>query len=579
MSDMYKSAVEGSLQRNLSTVLPSGNNSDIKWSYVCGTTSEPLTCKHVGQLFDEKTTEFASRTCIVSIYQDISKTFAEVRKEVDRLAAGFISLGMDKGDRLGIWGITCYEWYLVQFAAAKAGLVLVNINPAYQAAELKYCLNLVDVKGLVCSETFRTQNYYKILNAVAPEVEGSKPGSIKSANAPALEKLVMISDKEFGGAFRFQDVMKMGDSKEYMDKLESLQNKIQMDDACNIQFTSGTTGSPKGACSSHHNVVNNTRIMGQRIQFDKKPHAICLACPFYHSFGCIMGNICALTFGVKIVVPAAHFNGKSCLEAIEKEKCTAIYGSPTMFVDMLNLQRQHAYDVSSVETGIMAGASCPTELCKNVGKELNMTRFTVVYGMTETGPVTFQAFPGASTTLYVNPHVEAKVCDENGKLLPCGTPGEICTRGYSTMLGYWGDEKKTKDTIDSKSWLHSGDLGVIHENGSLEIVGRIKDMIIRGGENLFPKEIEELLHQHPKVMEASVVGIPDERMGEELCAWIRLEDNTHCTEEELKAYFKGKIAHFKIPRFIIFVDKFPLTVTGKIQKFKVIEESIKKLGR
>ncbi|TRY70815.1 hypothetical protein TCAL_06144 [Tigriopus californicus] len=547
MSDMYKSAVEGSLQRNLSTVLPSGNNSDIKWSYVCGTTSEPLTCKHVGQLFDEKTTEFASRTCIVSIYQDISKTFAEVRKEVDRLAAGFISLGMDKGDRLGIWGITCYEWYLVQFAAAKAGLVLVNINPAYQAAELKYCLNLVDVKGLVCSETFRTQNYYKILNAVAPEVEGSKPGSIKSANAPALEKLVMISDKEFGGAFRFQDVMKMGDSKEYMDKLESLQNKIQMDDACNIQFTSvGEIG-----FNQHLNSSHNTSRVQPAVPKVLVPPIIML-----------------------LTTPESWDNGFN-----STKRCTAIYGSPTMFVDMLNLQRQHAYDVSSVETGIMAGASCPTELCKNVGKELNMTRFTVVYGMTETGPVTFQAFPGASTTLYVNPHVEAKVCDENGKLLPCGTPGEICTRGYSTMLGYWGDEKKTKDTIDSKSWLHSGDLGVIHENGSLEIVGRIKDMIIRGGENLFPKEIEELLHQHPKVMEASVVGIPDERMGEELCAWIRLEDNTHCTEEELKAYFKGKIAHFKIPRFIIFVDKFPLTVTGKIQKFKVIEESIKKLGR
>jgi len=536
----------------------------------------------IGQGVDISADTFGDREGLVVSQQGIRRNFTQLKEEIDMLAAGFLELGLRRGDRLGIWGPNTHEWYLTQFAAAKAGLILVNINPAYQPSELKYCLNKVGVTALVASESFKTQDYYSMLSSVVPEVVNSIPGQVTSKEVPSLKHVIMISEKEHNGTFRFQDILKHAGSSSLNLVLEQ-SHKIQMDDACNIQFTSGTTGKPKGVTLSHHNLVNNAFQIGHRIGYDTKPHRICVSVPFYHCFGNVAGTLASCLHGSTCVVPSPSFSGKACVEAIEKEKCTSIYGTPTMFVDILGFARQMKPDVSHVETGIMAGAPCPQELCKNVMAELNMEDFVVCYGMTETSPVTFQGFGTDSllvktgTIGFPSNHVEVGVMDAEGKIVPAGVEGELVTRGYSTMLGYWEDKEKTDEVIGMDRWFHTGDVAILDKSGYGQIVGRMKDMIIRGGENIYPREVEEFIHTHPAVREAQAFGVPDERMGEELAIWIKLNEGHSLGEEAVKQFCKGTLAHFKIPKYIEFVDSFPTTVTGKIQKFVMRDDLAKRL--
>jgi len=552
------------------------------WSYVCGPGTPSLLGITIGQGVDIAADTFGDREGLVVSQQNIRRNFTQLKQEIDMLAAGFVELGLKPGDRLGIWGPNTHEWYLTQFAAAKAGLILVNINPAYQPSELKYCLNKVGVTALVAAESFKSQDYYSLLCSVVPEVADSLPGQVNSKDVPTLKNVIIMSEKNLNGTFRFKDILSHAGSGS-QNLVSELSNKIQMDDACNIQFTSGTTGNPKGVTLSHHNLVNNAFQIGHRIGYDTKPHRICVSVPFYHCFGNVAGTLASSLMGATCVVPCPSFNGKACVEAIEKEKCTSIYGTPTMFVDMLDYARQLKPDVSHVETGIMAGAPCPKELCKNVVAELNMKDFVVCYGMTETSPVTFQGFCQDSmlvktgTIGFPSNHVEVAVMDTDGKIVEAGVEGELVTRGYSTMLGYWEDKTKTDEVIGMDRWFHTGDVAVLDKKGYGQIVGRMKDMIIRGGENIYPREVEEFLHTHAGVREAQAFGVPDDRMGEELAVWIKLNDGHEMAEDDIKKFCKGKLSHFKIPKYIEFVDTFPTTVTGKIQKFVMRDDLARRL--
>jgi len=433
---------------------------------------------------------------------------------------------------------------------------------------------------LVAADSFKTQNYYNMLTTIMPDIVTSPPGSLDSGVVPSLKSVIMMSEVHHEGTFRFDDILNNPGS-EHLKMVNDLTRKIQMDHACNIQFTSGTTGKPKGVTLSHHNLVNNAFQIGYRIGYNLKPHRICISVPFYHCFGNVAGTLSGMVHGATNVVPCPSFNGAACVDAISEEKCTSIYGTPTMFVDILASARQKKPDVSHVETGIMAGAPCPQELCKNVIAELNMRDFVVCYGMTETSPVTFQGFTSdslevkTSTVGFPSNHQEMAVMDGEGRIVEAGVEGELVTRGYSTMLGYWEDKEKTDEAITPDRWFHTGDTAVIDERGYGKIVGRMKDMIIRGGENIYPREIEEFLHTHPAIMEAQAFGVSDERMGEELCVWIKLNDGQTLREEDVRQFCKGKISHFKIPKYISFVTEFPTTVTGKIQKF-VMKDTMEK---
>ncbi|XP_023321830.1 acyl-CoA synthetase family member 2, mitochondrial isoform X2 [Eurytemora carolleeae] len=440
------------------------------WSYACGPGSPPLLGLTIGQAVDRSESMYGDREAVVDIAQAKRRTFSEVKKDIDSLAAGFIELGLEPGDRLGIWGQNTLEWYTTQFAAAKAGLVLVNINPAYQASELKYCLNKVQVKALLCNETFKTQDYHSLIRSVIPELETSTPGGISSDQVPSLKHVIIITDSYKSGSHKYKDVQ-TGAGSESLKKVDLLSRIVKMDSPANIQFTSGTTGNPKGVTLSHHNIVNNAFQIGNRIGYGNKAHRICVSVPLYHCFGNVAGSMGGMLYGATNVYPAPSFNGLECAKAIESEKCTSIYGTPTMFVDILASARQIKPDVSRVETGIMAGAPCPKELCKNVVNELNMKDFVVCYGMTETSPVTFQGFCSddmekkTGTIGFPSNHVEVAVMDSDGKIVPVGQSGELCTRGYSTMLGYWEDKEKTEESITPDRWFHTGDIAVMDKNG------------------------------------------------------------------------------------------------------------------
>ncbi|XP_065582419.1 medium-chain acyl-CoA ligase ACSF2, mitochondrial-like [Artemia franciscana] len=553
-----------------------------KHSYVHGPSDRPLLGLNVGQVIDEAAEKYGDREGAVFVHQGIRKSFYQLKEEANILAAGLICIGLKRGDRIGIWGPNSYEWLLTQYAAAKAGLVLVNVNPAYQPNELLYCINKVEMAALVTAESFKFQHYYELISSVVPEIEHSSPGEIQSKHAPSLKSVIMISDVEHRGTFKFSDLL-LSSSKDLLSQVETVQKKVQFDEPANIQFTSGTTGYPKGATLSHHNIVNNAYLFGFRIGYHEQEHRICLPNPLYHCFGCVAGSLAGPLHGAALIVPSSGFNPEKALEAIHTERCTSLYGTPTMFVDMIHAfdLSNAKFDVSSLSTGAMAGAPCPEELVKGVINKLHMRDFIVMYGMTETSPVSLQCFNSdppevKSTTVgYPTEHVEIKIVNEEGEITPINTAGEICVRGHCNMLYYWNDEDKTKEIIAEDRWLKTGDIGVIDENGYGQIVGRVKDMIIRGGENIYPREIEEFLYTHPEVMEAHVCGVPDERMGEEVCAWIRLTRNSSTTEEILRNYCNHKISHFKIPRYWFFTDEFPKTVTGKIQKYKMKEISIK----
>jgi len=533
----------------------------------------------VGELLEEAADQWGDREAVVSCQQGVRKTYSQVLSEADRLAAGMLAIGVNPGDRLGIWGPNSWEWYLTQMAAARLGAVLVNINPAYQPQELLYCLNKVGVKAIVAAERFKTQDYFSILEQVVPELESAVLEKVESEAVPSLSRVVMMGETRRRGALSLEQVMEAG-GRRGVGEVQELQPTVDRDDPTDIQFTSGTTGNPKGATLSHHNIVNNAYMIGLRMGYHEKYARICCPPPLYHCLGCVIGNLNAVIHGGAMILPAASFDAAASVKAVAEEECTSLYGTPTMFIDILAVARKEKAKLPTLHTGLMAGAPCPEELCKAVVDELGMKDFVVAYGMTETSPVTFQGFPDddmllkTSTVGYPMDHQEVKVVDNEGKTVGVGEVGELCTRGYSTMLGYWGDDERTQEVLGKDGWMHTGDTAVITEAGYGKIVGRMKDMIIRGGENIYPREIEEFLHGHPAISEVQAIGVSDARLGEELAVWVRLNEDatgSKITEDEVRDFCRGKLAHFKIPRYVYLVDSFPTTVTGKVQKFKMRE--------
>ncbi|HHW62370.1 MAG TPA: AMP-binding protein [Rhodocyclaceae bacterium] len=551
-------------------------------SYVHGASDKQLIGQTIGRFFDEACARHAEREALVVRHQNVRLTYAQLKSRVDALACGLMRLGLAPGERIGIWSQNTMEWALTQFASAKAGLVLVNINPAYRRAELEYALNKVGCRALVLSPAFKTSNYLEMIADLAPELGHCEPGLLRSHRLPSLEMVIRMGTDRSPGMLNFDDLLR-APSREELTALAVLSEKLQFDDPINIQFTSGTTGHPKGATLSHHNILNNGFFVGEAIKLVPGDR-LCIPVPLYHCFGMVMGNLGCLTHGATMVYPAEAFEPLAVLETVAQEKCTALYGVPTMFIAALDHPRFAEFDLASLRTGIMAGSPCPIEVMKRVIGKMNMAEVTIAYGMTETSPVSFQSGTDdpldcrVSTVGRVQPHLEVKIVDNEGRIVPRGQSGELCTRGYSVMLGYWDDEAKTKEAIDAGGWMHTGDLAVIDDEGYCNIVGRIKDMVIRGGENIYPREIEEFLYAHPKVLDVQVVGIPDEKYGEELCAWIIVREGERLSEDEVRAYCQGQIAHYKIPRYIRFVDSFPMTVTGKIQKFLIRQKMKEELG-
>ncbi|MDD3674081.1 AMP-binding protein [Thauera propionica] len=551
-------------------------------SYVHGASDKQLIGQTIGRFFDEACARHAEREALVVRHQNVRLTYAQLKSKVDALACGLMRLGLEPGERIGIWSQNNMEWALTQFATAKAGLVLVNINPAYRRSELEYALNKVGCRALVLSPAFKTSNYLEMIADLAPELGHCEPGLLRSHRLPSLEMVIRMGADRSPGMLNFDDLVR-APSREELTALAVLSEKLQFDDPINIQFTSGTTGHPKGATLSHHNILNNGFFVGEAIKLVPGDR-LCIPVPLYHCFGMVMGNLGCLTHGATMVYPAEAFEPLAVLEAVAAEKCTALYGVPTMFIAMLDHPRFAEFDLSSLRTGIMAGSSCPIEVMKRVIDKMNMAEVTIAYGMTETSPVSFQSGTDdpidrrVSTVGRIMPHLEVKIVDGEGRIVPRGMRGELCTRGYSVMLGYWGDEARTREAIDAAGWMHTGDLAVIDDEGFCNIVGRIKDLVIRGGENIYPREIEEFLYAHPQILDVQVVGVPDQKYGEELCAWIILREEGSIGEDDVRAFCQGQIAHYKIPRYIQFVDSFPMTVTGKIQKFLIRQKMKETLG-
>jgi fatty-acyl-CoA synthase len=551
-------------------------------SYVCGISDTPLLGDTIGRSLDHAVRRWGAREALVSPSHGVRWSWTEFAERVDALAAGFLALGLERGQRIGIWSLNRPEWTLTQFAAAKAGLILVTINPAYRLSELEFALKKVGCAAIVTATAFKTSQYMEMLNTLLPELANATPGKLQAARLPALRMVIQIGGPSAPGAVAFEDVARMGGS-EHREQLAALGAALQFDDPVNIQFTSGTTGSPKGVTLTHHNILNNGYFTGRAMRLTEADR-ICIPVPLYHCFGMVMGNLASVTLGATMVYPGEGFDPLATLRAIEQEKCTTLYGVPTMFIAELDHPEFKNFDLKSLRTGIMAGAPCPIEVMKRVVSEMNMREVTIAYGMTETSPVSFQSATDdplerrVSTVGRIHPHVEVKVVDLEGKIVKRGERGELCTRGYSVMLGYWDEKEKTGEVLDAAGWMHTGDLATIDDAGYCNIVGRIKDLVIRGGENLYPREIEEFLYRHPKIQDVQIFGVADSRYGEELCAWIRVRPGETLTAEEVRAFCDGQIAHNKIPRYVEFVDEFPMTVTGKIQKFVMRDAVEQRLG-
>ena len=556
--------------------------SDRAGSYVCGIADAPLLGTTIGQSLDLAVTRWANREALVSPSHNVRWTWTEFAARVDALAAGFLALGLERGARIGIWSLNRPEWTLTQFAAAKAGLILVTINPAHRLSELEFALAKVGCSAIVTATAFKTSNYMEMLNTLIPELAKSKPGELRAAKLPKLRAVIQVGGPACPGTIPFEEVARMGGDR-HREQILELGKTLQFDDAVNIQFTSGTTGSPKGVTLTHHNILNNGYFTGRAMRLTEKDR-ICVPVPLYHCFGMVMANLASVTLGATMVYPGEGFDPRVTLQTIAQEKCTTLYGVPTMFIAELDHPDFKTFDLSSLRTGIMAGAPCPIEVMKRVNNEMNMREVTIAYGMTETSPVSFQSATDdplerrVSTVGRIHPHVEVKVVDLDGKVVPRGERGELCTRGYSIMLGYWDEPEKTADVLDNNGWMHTGDIAVIDDEGYCNIVGRIKDMVIRGGENLYPREIEEFLFRHPKIQDVQIFGVADDRYGEELCAWVRVKSGEALTADEVRAFCQGQIAHNKIPRYVEFVEEFPMTVTGKIQKFVMRDAVEKRLG-
>ncbi|WP_227716502.1 MULTISPECIES: AMP-binding protein [Marinobacter] len=553
-------------------------------SYTSGTSESPLLGMTIGEMLDRTAEKYPDTEALVSLHQDIRWTYKEFLEKVNEAARAFMAIGVERGDRVGIWSPNRYEWTVTQFATAKVGAILVNINPAYGVHELEYALNLAGIRFLVSADSFKTSDYRKMIYELAPELHASQPGKLKSRRLEKLEGVINLDKRSHEGMWTWSYFLGKADdvTQQQLDKRQSV---LQFDDPINIQFTSGTTGNPKGATLTHHNILNNGYFVGESQRLTEKDRLV-IPVPLYHCFGMVMGNLGCITHGSTMIYPGEGFEPKSVLQAVHQEKATALYGVPTMFIAELAEPEFESYDLSSLRTGIMAGSICPAEVMKKVNGKMNMKEVQIAYGMTETSPVSTQTssldpFEKQVTTVgRTQPHLETKIVDPGtGNILPRGETGELCTRGYSVMLRYWNNEEKTNEAIDEAGWMHTGDLATMDEEGYIQIVGRIKDMVIRGGENIYPKEIEEFLYTHPAIEEVQVTGIPDDKYGEELIAWVKLApDADQVTGDELREFCKGKIAHFKIPRNYKFVDEFPMTVTGKIQKFKMREISIEEMG-
>jgi fatty-acyl-CoA synthase len=551
-------------------------------SYVCGLSQVPLLGETIGAHFDRAAERWPDREALVVRHQNIRWNYAELQRRVDELAAGLLALGMEPGDRVGIWSPNNAEWVLTQFATAKAGLILVTVNPAYRTSELQHALAKSGCRALVLAGQFKGSDYLAMLRSIVPELNKSEPGRLRSEVLPALKWVIHLGEAPQAGMVRFNDVQQRARATERT-LLEDLRKKLQFDDAINIQFTSGTTGAPKGATLSHHNILNNAFFVAEAMGL-REGDRLCIPVPLYHCFGMVMSTLACVTHGATMVFPSAGFDPLSVLETVQAERCTALHGVPTMFIAEMEHPEFKRFDLTSLRAGIMAGAPCPIEVMRRVMDTMHLRDITIAYGMTETSPVSFQSAIDdpierrVSTVGRIQPHLEVKIVDVEGRIVPRGSPGELLTRGYSVMLGYWDEPEQTREAIDDARWMHTGDLATIDAEGYCNVVGRIKDMVIRGGENVYPREIEEFLFKHPKVEAAQVVGLPDPKYGEELCAWIKLRSGESMTEEELKDYCRGRIAHYKIPQYVCFVSEFPMTVTGKIQKYIIKQQMMEKLG-
>jgi fatty-acyl-CoA synthase len=552
-------------------------------SYVHGTGTVPLLGETIGASLDRIAAGFGDRDALISHHQNLRYTYSQLLDQVNRAACALLTLGVSRGDRVGIWSGNVAEWIVTQYAAAKVGAILVNINPAYRLRELEYALNQSKISVLVTARTFRRTDYVEMLTALAPELRTTRSEPLAAAKLPFLRHVVYLGTESTPGGTSWQELMSRGERLP-LSALQAVENLLQFDDPVNIQYTSGTTGSPKGATLSHHNILNNGFFVGEALRYTADDR-ICVPVPFYHCFGCVMGNLAALTHASAVVIPAESFDAEATLHAIEAHRCTSIYGVPTMFIGMLGHPAVGSVRLESLRTGIMAGAPCPIEVMRQVMDRMHVPEVTICYGMTETSPVSFQSAVNdpidarVSTVGRIHPHLECKIVSPDTEaVVSRGVEGELCTRGYAVMLGYWDNADATATAIDAAGWMHTGDLAVMRDDGYVNIRGRIKDMIIRGGENVYPREIEEFLYTHPKVSEVQVIGVPDVKYGEEICAWVRLSQGQDATENEIREFCRGQISTYKIPRYIRFSTEFPTTVTGKVQKYRMREISIAELG-
>jgi fatty-acyl-CoA synthase len=544
-------------------------------SFESGTSDRPLLYRTVDGVLKTAVAEGPERTALVVPYQSLRFTFAEFDRAVERLARGMIACGLEPGERIGIWAPNCAEWVLTLFAAARAGLTLVNLNPAYRTTEIDFALSLVGCRALVFAPRFKSSDYADMLASLIPELAAAAPGRLVCAAFPELRLLIQLGKVPLAGTLSFEDLAAAGhDLDETV--LKSIENGVDPDDVVNIQFTSGTTGTPKGAALTHFNIVNNGFFVGEGMGLTADDR-VCIPVPLYHCFGMVLGVLAAMTHGAASILSGDGFDPVAVLETVANERCTALHGVPTMFIAQLEHPRFGEFDLSSLRTGIMAGSPCPTAVMRRVVAEMHMPAVTICYGMTETSPVSFQSRPDdtlerrVGTVGRVHPHVQVKIIDAEGRVAPRGVAGELLTRGYSVMRGYWNDPERTRDVIDAGGWMHTGDLAIIDEHGYCNIVGRVKDMIIRGGENVSPREIEEFLYRHPAVFDVAVVGVPDVKYGEEVCACIQLRAGMTASEDDIREFCRNRIAHYKVPRYVRFMDCFPLTISGKVQKYLIRE--------
>jgi fatty-acyl-CoA synthase len=540
-------------------------------SFVHGLDAAPLRYETLGSAFDAAVTKWGESDALIVRHQQVRLTYRQLQQRVNAFAAGLIASGLERGDRIGIWAPNCAEWTITQFASAKAGLILVNLNPAYRLHELEFSLNKVGCRALVLAPGFKGADFIGMLRELAPEIATCAPNELSAARLPHLTSVIGIGAESSASLMAFNEVETLGRAED-LARLAELAQQLQPDDAVNIQFTSGTTGLPKGATLSHFNILNNGYFVARALELTERDR-MCIPVPLYHCFGMVMGNLGCVTHGAAMVYPAEWFDPLRTLEAIEAERCTVIYGVPTMFIAELEHPEFSRFDLRTLRTGIMAGAPCPIEVMRRVIRDMHAEQITIAYGMTETSPVSFQSSTTDSieqrvaTVGQIHPHLQVKIVDAQGSVVPRGMPGEILTRGYSVMKGYWDDADRTREAVDADGWMHTGDLGELDERGYCTITGRLKDMLIRGGENVFPREVEEFLYRHPKVLAAQVFGVPDEKYGEEVCAWVQIKPGMQASPEEIREFCRGQIARHKIPRYVHFVTEFPMTVTGKVQKF------------